>query len=230
MSLYKVTVLLPLTTPIEDLDLGVEELLAPYEITNAWGDHDPPAPRAGVCRCGYVRARNTAQTLADEFYPKPEHGDESATGMLLRMMESMQLYERAFAIQRRYELHCPDCRICGGSGRYPEGLEPKGKFDGVVYGGIHVDGWIRGEPRARDGYDDTRLEDNLTTVTELLARRASGDDIFTYALVTPDGFWYGIPFESYFLRERERRAYEEEFLARLEQHRECWAVGVECHI
>jgi hypothetical protein len=229
MSLYKVTVLLPLTTSTQDLGFGVDELLAPYEITNAWGDHDPPAPPDGVCRCGYVRARSAARAIADEFYPQPEH-EESTNAMLWRMLQSMRLYERAFDIQRRHELHCPSCPICGGTGRYPDGLEPVGKFDGVVYGGIYVDGWIRGEPRARDGSKDTFLENNLTTVTELLARRERGDDIFTYALVTPDGLWYETPIPWHCSTDDEHRAYEREFLAWLEQHRECWAVGVECHI
>jgi hypothetical protein len=229
MSLYKVIVLLPSTTPLEDLAVGVDELLAPYEIVNAWSDHDPPPPPDGVCRCGYVRARSTARAIVDELCSEPKGGGEPYTAMLRRMFDSLHLYERVFAIQRRYELHSPDCRICGGTGRYPDGLHPCGKFDGVVYGGIHVDGWITGEPQARDWSTDTCLEDNLTTVPELLARSAKGDSIVTYALVTPDGFWHEVPWEWDFACDRERRAHEEKFLARLEQHRDCWAVGVECH-
>ena len=225
---FMVTVLVPGVTPMEDIALAVEELMAPYEITDSWGYQGPQAPQ-GVCRCGYVRARSAARALAEEFYPEPQH-DVPFRMMMTRMLGSMRLYEQAFTLMRRDELHSPSCRICAGTGRYPEGLVPEGKFDGVIYGGYYVDAWICGTPRERDSSSTPRLEDNLTTVTELLMRAADGGHIITCALVTPDGFWYESPRPWYTPTDPEWQAFDRGFLARLESNRECWAVGVECHI
>jgi hypothetical protein len=63
MSLYKVTVLVPATVPLEGLALGVEDLLAPYEIINAWNDHDPPAPPAAIPMGSRPSASSTAWSM-----------------------------------------------------------------------------------------------------------------------------------------------------------------------
>lgn len=226
---YKVTVLVPGETPMEDIALAVDELMAPYEITNIVGHQGPQAPE-GVCRCGYVRARSAARALADEFYPEAElERDLPMRVMMAHMLRSMRLYERAFTLMRRDELHSPSCRVCAGTGRYPEGLVPEGKFDGVVFGGYYEDGWISGTPQERDSSRTPRLEDNLTTVVELLVQEAAGSSIVTCALVTPDGFWYESPRQCYSSADPEWQAFERGFLARLEANRACWAVGVECH-
>jgi len=220
------TVLVLGETPVEDIDLAVEELMGPYEMTDASGYQDLQPP-AGVCRCGYIRAQRTAWDLADESYPTPEPDDDTPKSLvLLRMLNSAQLYARAFRLMRRHELHSPSCLVCGGTGRYPEGLVAEGKFDGAMYGGWFVDGWICGAARERDSSATPRLEDNLTTVAELLERAAAGDAIVTYALLTPDGFWHEC---SWLWGHEERRAFDREFVAVLESNRECWAVGVECH-
>jgi hypothetical protein len=147
--LFKVIVLVPPSTPTEDIALSVDELMAPYEITDAWGYRGPQAPD-DVCRCGYVRARDAVQAIADELYPKPTSNPTEPEAPerpgefereLSRMLASMHAYEVAFRIMRRHELHSPDCRICAGTGCYPEGITPENKFDGRVWGGIHVDGW-----------------------------------------------------------------------------------------
>ena len=228
--LFYVTVLLPTSTSVEDIPLGVDELLCPYETTRIFGHRGPHAPD-GVCRCGYVRARWAAQEIADVLYPPRDEAtsDGDVKRSLASMLGSMRVYEMAFTVMRHHELHSPDCRVCGGTGRYPEGLEPKTKFDGRVWGGIYVDAWIRGTPREAERYRTTRLEDNFTTVAALLERRDRGEKIVTYALVTPDGRWYERDQIHYLTTPAEQQAFEQGFVERLERHRDCWAIGIECH-
>lgn len=243
--LFYVTVLVPMSTAVEDIPVSVDELLCPYETTRVVGHQGPHAPD-GVCRCGYVRARWAAQEIANVLYPPRDYttsdkaksdeakrdkakSDGDFKRSLANMLGSMRIYEMAFTIMRHHELHSPDCRVCGGTGRYPEDLEPEVKFDGRLWGGIYVDAWICGTPRESERYRTPRLEDNITTVAALLERRARGEHIVTYALVTPDGRWYENERTCWLSTPTERQAFEQGFVERLERHRDCWAIGVECH-
>lgn len=114
------------------------------------------------------------------------------------------------------------CSQCHGSGVYVTTQNPRSKWDCWEIGG-QFNGEITGR-RIRP--DVVRIEDNRVPVPIMLEL-----EIIPFALITPDGEWhergsmrwFGPPLNL-------RDDWPDEVRKILSQHRECIAVGVDCHI
>jgi hypothetical protein len=147
-----------------------------------------------------------------------------------------QDYEELRMEKRKEVQPRSDCEYCSGTGIYHVTYNPKSKWDWYSLGG-RWNGVIRSTPRddEEDGgfnfRDEFRqLPENVTTVEEFLT---SPDGRIPYALVTPDGEWHQKGEMGWWGMDHCRvdgEQWEEAVKAMMENNKDCYVVGLDCHI
>jgi hypothetical protein len=130
-----------------------------------------------------------------------------------------------------------DC--CKGTGTYKSTYNPKSQWDWWDYGGrwnreIHGD--YKGDENGGFNFGDQyrRLSENMVTVPDLLERgRKPDQNIVPFAVLTPDGEWHQRGEMGWFGMVRnpeDAKEWKQRFGGILERHKDCYAIGIDCHI
>lgn len=126
----------------------------------------------------------------------------------------------------------PECNDgCNGSGVEVTSWNRDNQYDWLCFGGRY-DGIIHGTPQTDQGYSygapamPLRAGKNITTVDELLDHE---DRAMCYGLLTPDGKWISRRYSGWMHYKKPMSKWRAEIKSVLEQHRGCYAVGVDCH-
>lgn len=129
----------------------------------------------------------------------------------------------------------PECTVCGGTGTHKSTYNPISKWDWWRIGG-RWDGWVHGAWREsvdggfNFGAEHEQVAFNSTHVSDLLAR----DELpVPFAVLTPDGVWHEkgqMHWLAIVKNPKQSADWEAEVRTLYEQHRDCLAVAVDCHI
>lgn len=129
----------------------------------------------------------------------------------------------------------PDCDECTGTGKEMSTYNPDSQWDWYRKGG-RWDGWLTDtEPESGDGGfnfgpQHETLEKNSIKVEKLIGQ---DEPKIPHALLTPDGGWHQKGEMGWFgmsHNEQDPQEWETQVLELFEEHRDCLAVALDCHI
>jgi hypothetical protein len=194
------------------------------------------------CHCIGLEARGRARDAAAKQFgsieairasywalPEIERTDEKWQSLI---RSSTALEEKLVTVDPEKDKPDPECTICEGTGTYRSERNPDSKWDWFVIGGRY-NGEITRAPRSDEkgfnfGDDFHRLNENMIQVRKLLPLT---DNDVPFAIVTPDGQWHEKGELGWWGTVSDKR---DDWIAVgktiLEEHKDCFAIGVDYHI